>query len=127
MIFDILFTGSITDWIIAIIITLLIILILVIVFFVLTSQKHGSKHITEISELQTTQRIEDGYIGVDMSPANVVGMSGIALTDLRPSGKITVMSVDYDAVATLDFIAAGADVVVEKYENAQLYVKEKKL
>lgn len=126
VIFSIVFTGSIIDWVIAITIVAFIILAVIIAFFVMTSRKHGSKQLTEISELQATQKIEDGYIGVDMTPTTVVGKTGVALTDLRPSGKITVGTIDYDAVALLDFIDEGTEVVVEKYENAQLYVKAKK-
>lgn len=120
------FTGTLIDWIWVAVIVSIIFLVLIIAFFVLTSKKHGSKQFTEISELQASQKIEDGFVGVDMGPAQVVGQTGVALTDLRPSGKITVAGVDYDAVALLDFIASGSEIIVEKYENAQLYVKEKK-
>lgn len=120
------FTGTLSDWVWTAILVAIIFLVIIVAFFVLTSKKHGSKQLTEISELQATQKIEEGYIGVDMEPAQVVGQIGVALTDLRPSGKITVAGIDYDAVALLDFIAAGSAISVEKYENAQLYVKERK-
>ncbi len=97
--------------------------LVIIVALLLTSKRHGSRRIIEYSELQQSQNIEDGYIGVDMSPIKLIGAKGIAITDMRPSGKITVDGADYDAVAVLGFIDDKTPVEVVKYENAQVYVK----
>ena len=91
------------------------------------TSRHGPKFIRRRSELMLTQDIGEGYIGVDMSPAALVGMRANTLTDLRPSGKITVGDEVYDAVSTGAFIEAGTHVRVVKYENAQLYVEPSNL
>lgn len=87
------------------------------------TSRHGPKFIRRRSELMLTQDIKDGYIGVDMSPANFIGHRASAATDLRPAGKIILDGQIYDAVSTGSFIEAGSHVRVVKYENAQLYVE----
>ena len=94
----------------------------VILIIVLTS-KYGPKFITRHSELQLSQRIEDGYIGVDSSMARYVGSIGVAKTDLHPGGKIEIKEEILDAVALNgDFIEEGTIVIVKRFENTQLYV-----
>lgn len=94
--------------------------------FYLTS-KHGPKFIRQHSELMHTQRVEDGYIGVDTSMAQHIGATAKATTDMRPGGKIEIDGQIYDAVALKGvFITKGTTVVVEKFENSQLYVTEQK-
>lgn len=85
---------------------------------------HGPKFMRRRTRLETALRTEEGFVGVDMTPARFVGSEGIAVTVLRPAGKIKIASDIYDAVSTGDFIAAGKCVRVIKYENAQLYVAE---
>lgn len=111
------------NWIWAIIIVLCIIITAIIVALIMTSKRHGSRRIIEYSELQQSQNIEDGYIGVDMAPAKTIGKIGYAITDMRPSGKICINHVNYDAVALLGYINNGTQIEVVKYENSQLYVK----
>ena len=61
-----------------------------------------------------------------MGPAKLVGTTGKTVTVLRPAGKIEIDGTVYDAVSTGEFIPAGQNVKVMKYENAQLYVAENK-
>lgn len=89
----------------------------------LTSSK-GPKVFRRHSELMSELKVSDGYIGVDMGPARLVGSVGKAVTVLRPAGKIEIDGTNYDAVSTGEFISAGRNVKVMKYENAQLYVAE---
>lgn len=112
------------QWIWAIIIVLCIIIAAIIVALIITSKRHGSQRIIEYSELQQSQNIKDGYIGVDMTPVKTIGKIGITITDMRPSGKISINNVNYDAVALLGFIDVGSQIEVVKYENSQLYVKK---
>lgn len=94
--------------------------------FYLTS-KHGPKFIRRHSELMHSQRVEDGYIGVDASMAQHIGAIAKAATDMRPGGKIEIDGNIYDAVALKGvFITKGTTVVVEKFENSQLYVTEQR-
>lgn len=85
---------------------------------------HGPKFMRRHSELMTELRNADGFIGVDMSPAKLIGANAKAVTVLRPAGKIEVDGTIYDAISTGEFISPGHPVRIVKYENAQLYVVE---
>ena len=89
------------------------------------TSKHGPRWFRRISELQTSQLVSEGYIGVDTSIARFVGSEAETLTDLRPSGKIRPDGADspIDAVSTGPFIEAGRRVKIVKFENAQLYAE----
>ncbi len=87
------------------------------------TSRHGPKFVRRHSELMLTQDIKDGYIGVDMQPASLVGRKALATTVLRPAGKVMLDGTVYDAVSTGDFIDADAQVRIVRYENAQLYVE----
>ena len=49
-------------------------------------------------------------------------MTGIAHTDLRPSGKVTIEGTTYDAVSEDGFTPKGSPVKVVKFEMGQVYV-----
>lgn len=76
------------------------------------------------SELLTELRNSEGFVGVDMEPARLVGKEAHTSTVLRPAGKIIIDGTTYDAVSTGAFIEPDKPVKVVKYENAQLYVEE---
>ena len=92
----------------------------------LTSSK-GPVFIRRRSELMLSQKVSEGYIGVDMTPATFIGHKAETVLDLRPAGKIRIDEKVYDAVSTGSFIDAGTRVRVVKYENAQLYVEPTQL
>ncbi len=50
-------------------------------------------------------------------------MDAVALTDMRPSGKVMVDGERLDAVSDDGFIDSGTAVRIVRYENAQLYVE----
>ncbi len=75
--------------------------------------------------LQSSQEIDEGYVGVPAELKEFIGQEGVAATVLRPSGKIIIGERSFDAVALRGFIAEGETVVVVKCENAQLYVVSK--
>lgn len=89
----------------------------------LTSSR-GPKVFRKHTELMTELRVDDGFVGVDMSPVRYIGQIGETVTDMRPAGKIEIGNTVFDAVSTGPFIAAKKQVKVTKYENAQLYVSE---
>lgn len=95
----------------------------VLAIWYLTSS-HGPKWVRRHTELMLTQQVNEGYIGVDMTPVNYIGLEGAAVTDMRPAGKVEINGDVLDAVAVRGFIHAGARVKVIKYENAQIYVAE---
>jgi membrane-bound serine protease (ClpP class) len=74
--------------------------------------------------LDTVQLESDGYIGVEMAPSGLVGISGLAATDLRPGGKVEIEGEIYDAMAISGYIVKGDKVIVVKYLTGQLYVKK---
>lgn len=58
--------------------------------------------------------------------SNMINQEGIARTVLRPSGKIEIDGVWYDAVALDGFVDASEPIYVEKHENYNLFVRKLK-
>jgi len=65
---------------------------------------------------------EGGFVGVDLHIKSKVGMEGIAITILRPSGKIQIDNEWFDAMSEYGYIEKGEKVKVVKDEAGQLYV-----
>ena len=55
----------------------------------------------------------------------MVGKMGIALTILRPAGKVEIENNIFDAVAETSYIEKGEKIEVVKYETSQLFVTKK--
>lgn len=91
----------------------------------LMSKIGGNRFMRKLA-LQTEERVKDGYIAVDAALNELIGKEGKAAMLLRPSGKIIIDGDYYDAVALYGYINKNSIVKVVKYENAQLYVIEKK-
>ncbi len=72
--------------------------------------------------LQSNLNKEEGFVGIDTKIKNMVGAEGIAITTLRPSGKIQIENSWFDAVAEFGYIEKGSKVKVSKDESGQLYV-----
>lgn len=72
--------------------------------------------------LNRDMKSEDGYIGVESKPRELIGKTGIADSVLRPSGKVLVDNEIYDAKSEYGFINKGEKVKVVRYETGQLYV-----
>lgn len=75
--------------------------------------------------LQDEQRSNEGYTSSRFN-AQLVGQQGIAKTVLRPSGKIEIDGIWYDAVALDGYIDSGEEIYVEKHENYNLFVRKVK-
>ncbi len=69
------------------------------------------------------QRSSEGYVVGDAKMKSMVGIKGVAFTDLRPSGKVEIGGESYDATAEMGYIEKGKEVVVIKMEAAQLFVR----
>lgn len=65
---------------------------------------------------------KDGFVGVDLNIKSKVGMEGVAITVLRPSGKVQIDTEWFDAMAEFGYIEKGEKVKVVKDEAGQLYV-----
>jgi membrane-bound serine protease (ClpP class) len=70
------------------------------------------------------QRKEQGYVGIDMDLYNKVGKQGIAHTILRPSGKVLIDEIVYDATSELAYVEKGKFIEVIRFENNQLVVRQ---
>ena len=102
--------------------TLLAGLGLSVVLIIYASSRIGKKGFLRNAALNADQ---EGYMSVPMEPAALVGKSGIAATVLRPSGKVEVDGVFYDAVSIYGFIEKGEAIEVRRYESSQVYVIKK--
>jgi membrane-bound serine protease (ClpP class) len=74
--------------------------------------------------LQADQKQSEGYVSADESTINLVGKEGEAYSILRPSGKVIIDGVVYDAVAETSWIERGAKVKVVRRETTQIYVQK---
>jgi len=72
--------------------------------------------------LQDEQRSQMGYVS-GKQQGQLVNKTGIAQTDMRPSGKVEIEGKWYDAVALDGFIEKGNGVLVEKQENYNVFVR----
>lgn len=98
-------------------------IILGIILILYLTSKYGPKFISKHSELQLSQRVEDGYIGVDTTLSKYIETTGVAKTDMRPGGKVEINGEIFDAVVLNgNFIEEGTPIIVKKFENSQLYV-----
>jgi membrane-bound serine protease (ClpP class) len=77
--------------------------------------------------LQTEQTKELGYTSANIKLNDFVGTEAIAATVLRPAGKIEIDGEYYDASSESNYIENGKSVIIVKYENMQLLVREKKI
>ncbi len=68
---------------------------------------------------------EEGYIGVDKHQKDMLGKTGVAVTVLRPSGKVQIDDEIFDAVSEDGFINKNEEVKIIKDEAGQIYVMRK--
>lgn len=92
----------------------------------LSSRIGVGKGIFKHLALESAQEKEAGYVAVSADYQDLVGLKGLAATDLRPSGKIRIEGVLYDAVAIVGYIESGKTIRVVRVEAAQMYVEEMK-
>ncbi len=75
--------------------------------------------------LETSENAQEGYhTTIFDEPANLIGKIGIAMTDLRPSGKIEIDNAWYDAQSEASYITKGTKVKVLDVKNNYLIVRE---
>lgn len=73
--------------------------------------------------LKDEQLASTGYTSSVIKP-DMINKVGVTKTVLRPSGKIEIEGVWYDAVALDGFIEVGEQIYVEKHENYNLFVRK---
>tara|TARA_B100000131_G_scaffold322650_1_gene377412 strand:+ start:3986 stop:5344 length:1359 start_codon:yes stop_codon:yes gene_type:complete len=79
-----------------------------------------SKFYSQIIEFKP-QKKELGY-SVSKGYEKLIGQFGIASTDLRPSGKVIIDEMIYQAITTGDYIEKNSNIRVVKIEENQLIV-----
>src|SRR5690606_9191274 len=73
--------------------------------------------------LQDEQQSTQGY-QVNKPGVELLGKHGFAKTDLRPSGRIEIDNVWYEAVSNDGYIEHGTPIIVTKIENYNLIVRK---
>jgi membrane-bound serine protease (ClpP class) len=74
--------------------------------------------------LETVESAAEGYTTSDSKYREMVGMTGIAHTILRPAGKVMIGEDMYDATAITGYIEKGDEIEVVRYETMQLFVRK---
>lgn len=77
--------------------------------------------------LTSEQKSDDGFSIKQQAQTELIGKEGIAITDLRPSGKIEIDDNIYDSIADAEFISKGERVVVTKVEGYSIKIKKVKI
>jgi len=73
--------------------------------------------------LVAEQKSQAGYVGVDVHPG-LIGRTGTVSRMLRPSGKVLIDGLHYDAVAMYGYVDRGERVRVVREEAGQVYVEK---
>jgi len=87
------------------------------------SQKLISGSYIQGMALNAEQKSKDGYKSFD-DKSELIGLLGVTLTMLRPSGKIEVNNKVYDGFSEHGFIDPGEKIIITKYESGQIYVQK---
>lgn len=74
--------------------------------------------------LNKTQQKSEGFTSAPSEILNLTGKEGEAYSILRPSGKVMIDGMVYDAVAETSWIPKGAAVKVVRQEAMQIYVRQ---
>lgn len=69
---------------------------------------------------------EAGYSSINKDYINLVGKTGVTLTDLRPVGTIRIEDQDYSAVSNAQWIPKETVIVVVSVDGTRILVKESK-
>ena len=72
--------------------------------------------------LNSSLTMEDGYIGIDKNQKDTLGKTGVAVTVLRPSGRVKIGEDIFDAVSEDGFINKNEEIKVIRDEAGQVYV-----
>jgi membrane-bound serine protease (ClpP class) len=93
-------------------------LILIMIFGKTMFASSTFKHMSDVGEMKSSK----GYSIKDKQLHGLVGESGIAVTNLRPAGKIEISNERYDAITDGGFIEKGQPVKVLRLQATYLVV-----
>jgi membrane-bound serine protease (ClpP class) len=94
----------------------------IVLMFILGAKLIDSKFFNRVA-LADTQDSAKGYIATFVQQS-MTGKRGIAHTVLRPSGKVLIDNVFYDAYSTGEYIEKGEPIEVVSHETTSLRVKK---
>jgi membrane-bound serine protease (ClpP class) len=72
--------------------------------------------------LRTELSKDDGYVSQDLDNNQYVNKIGVAITPLRPGGKVEVDDEIFDAISQSGFIDKGVSIRVIRFNTSQLVV-----
>lgn len=93
-----------------------------LVLLIAFGQKIFSSSLFTKMSVKTTMNSSEGFSIHDTSLQNLIGEKGIAVTDLRPAGKIEINNERYDALTDGTYILKNAAVKVVKVQGNYLVV-----
>ncbi len=101
--------------------------VLVAIFLSLLLSLYLSKQLFSSKRLKfalhSTQEKELGFVGVDAKTQKMnIGKTGIAVTLLRPAGKVEINGEMFDALSQVGYIEKGEKIKVVSDEAGQLFV-----
>ncbi len=111
--------GLLIQSFMVVMISMVVAIVLMVVFGKSILQTKAFKRLVLVDE----QRSEEGFTS-SRKELDLVGKRAVAKTVLRPSGKIEIDGKRFDAVALDGFIEVGEEVVIEKHENYNLFVRK---
>lgn len=102
-----------------IVLTILIVMFVIIVKFITKGQSNSP--IVLKDELKT----DTGYTS-SRKYDELIGKKGVAITDLRPSGRGRFDDLEYDIITDGKYINKGTNIIVFNVEGARIVVEEDK-
>lgn len=114
-------TGAVTQSVLIVLSAFIISLAVMFAFF---GRFTKSKLFKTIS-LETSENASEGYSSTMFSqPENMIGKTGIAMSDLRPAGKVEIDNIYLDAQSEGDYILKGETVKVIQVMNSFVVVRK---
>ena len=81
--------------------------------------------LTGILSLETTENTSEGYnTTIFNKTINYIGKTGVAVSDLRPAGKITIDGDQIDGQSDGEYIHKGDRIIVKEMKNNYLIVRK---
>lgn len=111
-------SGSVANALLLVTVSMATPLILLLLFGQKLFSSGTFRAISAVSEMKTA----DGFTIKEAGLEELIGKSGVAITDLRPSGKIEIEDNWYDVIADSAFLAKGTNVRVIAIRSNYLVV-----
>lgn len=119
--FDLSGMGSVTEAILVVLSSFVISLAVMFAFFGKFMRSGMFRKLT----LETSEHTQEGYNTTIFSEPNaLIGKIGIAMTDLRPAGKIEIAGEWYDGQSEAEYLTKGTQVKVIDVKNNYLIVRK---